>query len=38
VGGLLAAQLMSVILLPTLFAWVAGDGDELPTPAEVSES
>jgi cobalt-zinc-cadmium resistance protein CzcA len=38
VGGLLAALLMSVILLPTLYVWVAGDGDELPTPEEVSES
>ena len=37
VGGLLAALLMSVILLPTLYVWVAGDGDELPTPEEVSE-
>jgi len=38
VGGLLAALLMSVILLPTLYVWVAGDGDELPMPEEVSES
>jgi cobalt-zinc-cadmium resistance protein CzcA len=32
VGGLIAALLMSVILLPTLYVWVAGEGDMLPKP------
>jgi cobalt-zinc-cadmium resistance protein CzcA len=30
VGGLIASLLMSVILLPTLYVWVAKDGDRLP--------
>lgn len=32
VGGLVAALLMSVILLPTIYVWVAGDNDKLPDP------
>lgn len=32
VGGLVAALLMSVILLPTLYVWVAREGDRLPEP------
>ena len=32
VGGLIAALLMSVFLLPTLYVWIAGDKDVLPTP------
>ena len=32
VGGLIAALVMSVILLPTLYVWIARDGDELPAP------
>jgi len=32
VGGLLAALLMSIFLLPTLYVWMAGDGDILPRP------
>jgi cobalt-zinc-cadmium resistance protein CzcA len=32
VGGLIAALLMSVFLLPTLYVWIAGDRDVLPTP------
>jgi cobalt-zinc-cadmium resistance protein CzcA len=32
VGGLMLAMLMNVVLLPTLYVWVAGDGDVLPTP------
>ncbi len=32
VGGLIAALLMSVFLLPTLYVWIAGDQDVLPTP------
>jgi cobalt-zinc-cadmium resistance protein CzcA len=32
VGGLIAALMMSVFLLPTLYVWVAGEGDVLPAP------
>jgi cobalt-zinc-cadmium resistance protein CzcA len=32
VGGLVAALLMSVFLLPTLYVWIAGENDILPTP------
>jgi cobalt-zinc-cadmium resistance protein CzcA len=32
VGGLMLAMLMNVVLLPTLYVWVAADGDVLPTP------
>jgi cobalt-zinc-cadmium resistance protein CzcA len=35
VGGLMAALLMSLVLLPTLYVWIARDGDKLPQP-EVS--
>jgi heavy metal efflux system protein len=30
VGGLIGALLLSVFLLPTLYVWVAGEGDKLP--------
>jgi heavy metal efflux system protein len=30
VGGLIAALLMSIFLLPTLYAWIAREGDTLP--------
>jgi cobalt-zinc-cadmium resistance protein CzcA len=30
VGGLLAALLMSIFLLPTLYVWMAGEHDVLP--------
>ncbi len=30
VGGLIAALVMSIFLLPTLYAWMAGEHDELP--------
>jgi cobalt-zinc-cadmium resistance protein CzcA len=30
VGGLIAALLMSVVLLPTLYVWIAREGDKLP--------
>jgi len=30
VGGLIAALVMSVILLPTLYVWIAREGDKLP--------
>ena len=32
VGGLLAALLMSVFLLPALYVWTAGEKDKLPQP------
>jgi cobalt-zinc-cadmium resistance protein CzcA len=32
VGGLLAALLMSIFLLPSLYVWMARDGDVLPAP------
>jgi cobalt-zinc-cadmium resistance protein CzcA len=32
VGGLMAALLMSLVLLPTLYVWIARDGDQLPEP------
>jgi cobalt-zinc-cadmium resistance protein CzcA len=35
VGGLMAALFMSLILLPTLYVWIARDGDKLP-PLEAS--
>jgi cobalt-zinc-cadmium resistance protein CzcA len=40
VGGLLGALLISIFLLPTLYVWVAREGDKLPDPEkdfEVSE-
>jgi cobalt-zinc-cadmium resistance protein CzcA len=30
VGGLMAALAMSLVLLPTLYVWIASDGDQLP--------
>src|SRR5581483_7945996 len=32
VGGLISDLLLSIVLLPTLYAWFAKDGDELPEP------
>lgn len=32
VGGLIADLIMSVFLLPTLYAWMAGERDTLPGP------
>ena len=32
VGGLVAALILGIFLLPTLYVWVAGDRDVLPTP------
>ena len=37
VGGLVAALLMSLILLPTLYVWIARAGDRLPEPEANSE-
>jgi cobalt-zinc-cadmium resistance protein CzcA len=31
VGGLVAAMLLSIFLLPTLYVWIAGNSDVLPT-------
>jgi cobalt-zinc-cadmium resistance protein CzcA len=38
VGGLISGLLLSVFLLPTLYAWVAREGDVLPVPESPSES
>jgi cobalt-zinc-cadmium resistance protein CzcA len=35
VGGLISALIMSIFLLPTLYVWIARDGDKLP---QVEES
>jgi len=32
VGGLMAALMMSIFLLPTLYVWIARNNDKLPTP------
>jgi heavy metal efflux system protein len=32
VGGLISDLVMSIFLLPTLYAWIARDGDRLPAP------
>jgi cobalt-zinc-cadmium resistance protein CzcA len=32
VGGLVAALILGVFLLPTLYVWAAGDNDVLPVP------
>jgi cobalt-zinc-cadmium resistance protein CzcA len=32
VGGLMAALLMSIFLLPSMYVWIARDGDKLPAP------
>jgi cobalt-zinc-cadmium resistance protein CzcA len=32
VGGLVSALVISVFLLPTLYVWIAGEHDVLPTP------
>lgn len=37
VGGLFAALAMSIVLLPTLYVWIAGDGDKLPEPEATFE-
>ena len=38
VGGLLAALILSIFLLPTLYVWVAGDRDVLPAPEGTEEA
>jgi cobalt-zinc-cadmium resistance protein CzcA len=37
VGGLVGALLTSLILLPTLYVWIARDGDKLPEPEDSIE-
>ena len=32
VGGLISDLLLSIVLLPTFYAWIARDGDQLPQP------
>jgi cobalt-zinc-cadmium resistance protein CzcA len=32
VGGLISALIMSIFLLPTVYVWVAREGDVLPAP------
>ncbi|HXX46129.1 MAG TPA: efflux RND transporter permease subunit, partial [Candidatus Acidoferrales bacterium] len=38
VGGLMVNLVMSIFLLPTLYVWIARDGDRLPEPEESFES
>ena len=38
VGGLMVNLVMSVFILPTLYVWIARDGDRLPEPEEAFES
>jgi cobalt-zinc-cadmium resistance protein CzcA len=38
VGGLISALVMSIILLPTLYVWMAREGDQLPDPEDSFES
>ncbi len=38
VGGLISDLVMSIILLPTLYVWIARPGDKLPEPEESFES
>jgi cobalt-zinc-cadmium resistance protein CzcA len=37
VGGLMASLAMSIFLLPTLYVWIAREGDKLPKPEVVGE-
>jgi cobalt-zinc-cadmium resistance protein CzcA len=37
VGGLVSDLVMSIVLLPTIYAWIARDGDKLPEPEAVLE-
>jgi len=38
VGGLISDLVMSIFLLPTLYVWMARDGDKLPVPEDSFES
>jgi cobalt-zinc-cadmium resistance protein CzcA len=37
VGGLVGALMISLVVLPTLYVWIARDGDRLPEPEESLE-
>jgi cobalt-zinc-cadmium resistance protein CzcA len=38
VGGLMASLVMSIFLLPTLYVWIAREGDKLPKPEVAIEA
>ena len=38
VGGLIAALALNIVILPTLYVWVARDTDELPEPEKLLEA
>jgi len=38
VGGLIADLVLSIFLLPTLYVWIAREGDKLPAPEESFET
>jgi cobalt-zinc-cadmium resistance protein CzcA len=38
VGGLISDLVMSIVLLPTLYVWMAREGDKLPDPEESLET
>ena len=38
VGGLISGLLLSIFLLPTLYVWIAREGDKLPKPEALHES
>ncbi len=38
VGGLISDLIMAIVLLPTLYVWIARDGDKLPEPEESFEA
>ena len=38
VGGLISDLLLSIVLLPTFYVWIARDGDPLPEPESSLES
>jgi len=37
VGGLMSDLLLSIFLLPTLYVWIAREGDKLPIPEVTGE-
>jgi cobalt-zinc-cadmium resistance protein CzcA len=37
VGGLISDLLLSIVLLPTFYVWIAGDKDVLPKAEEIFE-
>ena len=37
VGGLISDLLLSIVLLPTFYVWIAKDGDQLPEPEAALE-